>query len=123
MIVDPFTVIAFGVGVAALVLAVKRQRIVGPSPAMPREQELLSRVATLERDIASLQRMLVEKQNEIDRLNERLRSLERTSPPMDEAIKARRVLLVGVGDDAMLQEDLAQLRRVGIQTDVRISRL
>lgn len=123
MTVDPLTIIAFGVGVAALVLAVKRQRIVMPSPAMPREQELLNRVATLERDIAGLQRMLVEKQNEIDRLNERLRSLERISPPMDEAIKPRRVLLVGVGDDVMLQEDLAQLRRVQTQTDIRISRL
>jgi hypothetical protein len=42
---------------------------------------------------------------------------------MNEPLKAKRVLLVGVGDDAMLQEDLAQLRRVQTQTDIRISRL
>lgn len=124
--IDPFTILAFGVGIVALVLAVKRERrrpLAAPAP-MNREQELLTRVSSLERDIASLQRMLVEKQNEIDRLNERIRQLERTSAPMDQdPMKPRRVLLVGVGNDAMLQEDLAQLRRVQTQTDIRISRL
>ena len=126
MNIDPFTVIAFAVGIAALGLAVKRERN-RPAPVaqpMAREQELLQRVASLERDIAGLQRMLVEKQNEIDRLNERIRQLERSSAPIDtDPLKMRRVLLVGVGDDGMLQEDLAQLRRVQTQTDIRISRL
>jgi hypothetical protein len=80
------------------------------------------RITSLERDIASLQRMLVEKQNEIDNLNQRIRDLERGVAP-GTANEKRRVLLVGVGDDMMLQEDLAQLRRVQSQTNIRISRL
>ena len=61
----------------------------------------------------------------IDALNKRIRDLERgtgaDAPPAPG--ERRRVLLVGVGDDAMLQEDLAQLRRVQAQTNIRISRL
>jgi uncharacterized coiled-coil protein SlyX len=123
MNVDPLTVAALLVGVVAMGLAIKREKRRLPAAPLSREDELVQRVASLERDIASLQRMLVEKQNEIDRLNERIRQLERTSPPMNEPLKEKRVLLVGVGADGMLQEDLAQLRRVQTQTDIRISRL
>lgn len=122
--IDPLTILAFVIGIVALALAVKRERS-RPAVAIGanKEQELLDQIGSLKRDIAGLQRMLVEKQREIDALSERIRQLERTSAPMDETIKPRRVLLVGVGDDAMLQEDLAQLRRVQTQTDIRISRL
>lgn len=127
MNVDPLTMLAFGVGIVALVLAVRRERLRPAPPQAPlnREAELLTRVATLERDIASLQRMLVEKQNEIDALNKRIRELERGAVIDNPATptERRRVLLVGVGDDKMLQEDLAQLRRVQAQTNIRISRL
>jgi uncharacterized coiled-coil protein SlyX len=119
---DPMTIVAFVIGIVAMVLAVRRDRR-RPAPTMSRENELLQRVSTLERDIAGLQRMLVEKQNEIDRLNDRIRQLERSSTPMDEPLKPKRVLLVGVGAGDMLSEDLAQLRRVQTQTDIRISRL
>ena len=112
-------------GVIALVLAIKKQRVLPPPVAAVPTEEWQKRVQMLERDIAGLQRMLVEKQNEIDQLRERIRQLERgviTDNP-NTPTERRRVLLVGIGDDAMLQEDLAQLRRVQSQTNVRISRL
>lgn len=124
---DPFSMVAILLGVVALVFAVRRQRRddlhreMNGAATLTREQHLEKRVAMLERDIAGLQRMLVEKQNEIDQLNQRIRQLEQGagSTPSVEPAK-RRTLLVGVGEDAMLEEDLAQLRRV--QT-LRISRL
>ena len=112
-------------GIIALVLAIKKQRVLPPPVAAVPTEEWQKRVQMLERDIAGLQRMLVEKQNEIDQLRERIRQLERgviTDNP-NTLTERRRVLLVGIGDDAMLQEDLAQLRRVQSQTNVRISRL
>jgi len=112
-------------GIIALVLAIKKQRVLPPPVAAVPTEEWQKRVQMLERDIAGLQRMLVEKQNEIDQLRERIRQLERgviTDNP-NTPTERRRVLLVGIGDDAMLQEDLAQLRRVQSQTNVRISRL
>jgi uncharacterized coiled-coil protein SlyX len=116
-------VIALVFGFIAMVLAIKKQHNT-PTVLQTDTSELQRKVSLLERDVASLQRMLVEKQNEIDKLNERIRHLERgvgaETPSPNER---RRVLLVGVGDDAMLQEDLAQLRRVQAQTAIRISRL
>ncbi len=112
-------------GIIALVLAIKKQRVLPPPVAAVPTEEWQKRVQMLERDIAGLQRMLVEKQNEIDQLRERIRQLERgviTDNP-NTPTERRRVLLVGIGDDAMLQEDLAQLRRVQSQTNIRISRL
>jgi len=112
-------------GVIALVLAIKKQRVLPPPVAAVPTEEWQRRVQMLERDIAGLQRMLVEKQNEIDQLRERIRQLERgtIADSPNTPTERRRVLLVGIGDDAMLQEDLAQLRRVQSQTNVRISRL
>ena len=110
-------------GIIAMVFAVRRQRLL-PAPSNNHE-ELRQQVEILRRDVASLQRMLVEKQNEIDALNKRIRDLERGGPQdsTPASNERRRVLLVGLGDDAMLQEDLAQLRRVQAQTNIRISRL
>jgi len=112
-------------GIIALVLAIKKQRVLPPPVAAVPTEEWQKRVQMLERDIAGLQRMLVEKQNEIDQLRERIRQLERgtIADSPNTPTERRRVLLVGIGDDAMLQEDLAQLRRVQSQTNVRISRL
>jgi len=112
-------------GVIALVLAIKKQRVLPPPVAAVPTEEWQRRVQMLERDIAGLQRMLVEKQNEIDQLRERIRQLERgtIADSPNTPTERRRVLLVGIGDDAMLQEDLAQLRRVQSQTNIRISRL
>lgn len=126
MSVDQFVAyLAFAVGIGAMVLAIKKQRNTpSPTAAQLDTSDLQRKVALLERDVASLQRMLVEKQNEIDALNKRIRDLERGGP-QDAPVsnERRRVLLVGLGDDAMLQEDLAQLRRVQAQTNIRISRL
>lgn len=126
MSVDQFVAyLAFAVGIGAMVLAIKKQRNTpSPTAAQLDTSDLQRKVALLERDVASLQRMLVEKQNEIDALNKRIRDLER-GEPQDAPVsnERRRVLLVGLGDDAMLQEDLAQLRRVQAQTNIRISRL
>ena len=110
-------------GIVALVLAIKKQRVLPPPVAAVPTEEWQKRVQMLERDIAGLQRMLVEKQNEIDQLRERIRQLEHNSTPAEDATRPRRVLLVGVGDELMLQEDLAQLRRVQMQTDIRLTRL
>lgn len=114
--------LALVVGVIAMVLAIKKQRDMPPF-ATQDTTDLQRKVALLERDVASLQRMLVEKQNEIDALNKRIRDLERGTSADNQSTERRRVLLVGVGDDTMLQEDLAQLRRVQAQTNIRISRL
>ena len=119
-------VVALVFGFVAMVLAIRKQRNTPlQTPQQADTSELQRKVADLQRDVASLQRMLVEKQNEIDALNKRLRELERgasfdATPSPSER---RRVLLVGIGESAMLQEDLAQLRRVQAQTNIRISRL
>lgn len=117
--------VALVFGIVALVLAVKKQRVLPPPAAAIPSEEWQKRVQMLERDIAGLQRMLVEKQNEIDALKDRLRQLERgaTTDGPSVPTERRRVLLVGIGDDVMFQEDLAQLRRVQSQTSIRISRL
>lgn len=125
MSVDQFVAyLAFAVGIGAMVLAIKKQRNTPPAAQLD-TSDLQRKVALLERDVASLQRMLVEKQNEIDALNKRIRDLERGGPQdsTPASNERRRVLLVGLGDDAMLQEDLVQLRRVQSQTNIRISRL
>lgn len=110
-------------GIIAMVLAVRRQRLL-PAPSNNHD-ELRQQVETLRRDVASLQRMLVEKQNEIDRLNERLRQLERGVTAADTQAQdvRRKVLLVCIGTDRMLEEDNAMLRKVQAQTPIRITRL
>lgn len=126
---DVVTVLALVVGLAAMALAIRRQRALptyeGRERALEnRVKELEDQLGRMENTIATLQTLLYEKQRQIDQLTQQLRQLERSSAPIDqEPLKARRVLLVGVGDDVMLQEDLAQLRRVQTQTDIRISRL
>lgn len=118
-------IVAFVLGLVAMVMAIRKQRNVPTYTLADQATELERKVATLERDVSSLQRMLVEKQNEIDQLRERIRQLERgVSTKASPASGAKRdVLLVGVGSDMILQDDLAQLRRVQAQTNLRISRL
>jgi hypothetical protein len=129
MIADPVAVVAFVVGIAALFLAVKRDRRPLPVQLSGREGELVQRVMLLERDIAGLQRMLVEKQNEIDKLTERIRQLERgqsvesATAILLEAPVMRQVLLACIGNDPMLRLDLAHLRRVQAQTALRLATL
>jgi hypothetical protein len=122
MTFDPVAIGAFIAGIIALALAVKRDRRPVLMQPLDREAELTRRVAQLESTVATLQRLLYEKQTEIEALQTRIRDLERGVTPGNQNDK-RRVLLVGVGDDVMLQEDLAQLRRVQAQTNIRISRL
>lgn len=117
MTVDPLSAVAILVGLAALVFAIRQQRSDNERRRrnstlyLTREQELEQRVATLERDIASLQRMLTEKQNEIDTLKERIRQLERDNQPPQQRLR-REILVVGYGADKMLEEDVAALRGV-----------
>jgi len=113
-------------GIVALVLAIKKQRVLSPPVAAVPTEEWQKRVQMLERDIAGLQRMLVEKQNEIDQLRERIRQLERgaivqDAPPV--LIERRQVLWACIGDDPMLKLDLAFLRRVQAQTQTRLATL
>lgn len=124
--IDPITVLALLMGLSAMGLAIWKQRKT-PMQAQPlsREQELLDQIASLKRDITGLQRMLVEKQREIDQLSERIRQLERgvmaSEAPVSDVM--RKVLLVCIGTDRKLEEDNAMLRRVQAQTDIRITRL
>lgn len=109
-------------------MAIKKQR---SSPAQvplhTDTSELQRKVSLLERDVASLQRMLVEKQNEIDALNKRIRDLERmAAPPNIDATPLetrRQVLWVCIGNDPMLRLDLAYLRRVQATTRTRLATL
>lgn len=130
MSVDPFSAAAVVLGIVAMIFAVRRQRRdderqkLNGALYQSREQQLEARVALLERDIAGLQRMLTEKQTEIDRLKERLRQLEHgaVAPAQTENPPQRQrknVLVVGVGSDAALEVDLAALRGVaGLQLAV-----
>lgn len=115
----------------ALVMAVRRSKAM-PGLYDTRERAMERRIAEmettikrLESTVATLHGMLYDKQNEIDGLNQRIKDLERGVMPDSQAAptERRRVLLVGLCDDAMMQEDLAQLRRVQVQTNIRISRL
>jgi hypothetical protein len=111
-----------------MVLAIKKQRNTpSPTAAQLDASDLQRKVALLERDVASLQRMLVEKQNEIDALNKRIRDLERMTPPSNieahQAEARRQVLWACIGDDPMLKLDLAFLRRVQAQTQTRLATL
>lgn len=119
------TALLFGVGLAIYTIRKQGSMPVQQSMSSAQQEDLLRKVATLERDVAALQRMLVEKQNEIDALNKRIRELELGAGHMDTPAnhERRRVLLVGISDGAMFQEDLAQLRRVQATTNIRISRL
>lgn len=119
------------ISLLALVVAVRRSKAL-PVQYETKERALERRIAEmeatikrLESTVATLQALLYDKQNEIDTLNRRIRDLERGGPQDSTPVsnERRRVLLVGLGDDAMLQEDLAQLRRVQAQTNIRISRL
>ena len=118
-------------GIIALVLAIKKQRVLPPPvDASTKTVELERKVLVLERDVASLQRMLVEKQNEIDTLKERIRQLERGQAvdaaqaiALNATPTAREVLLACIGNDPMLRLDLAHLRRVQAQTNLRLATL
>ena len=114
--VDPLTIAAIVFGIAAMLLSIKRERG-RPAPVVSREQELLAQVARLRDDVAALQRMLTEKQTEIDRLTKRIQQLEALAGTSATAAakpaRARKELLaVGLGEDAMLETDLAALRGV-----------
>jgi hypothetical protein len=118
---DPFAIIAVIVGLVALVMAIKRDRR-RPVP-LSKEVELTTRIVQLEHTVVTLQRLLYEKQTEIDVLTDRVRVLEKVIQITDVPEGKRLVLLAGIGDDAMLEVDLAALRKVQSQTNLRLSRL
>jgi hypothetical protein len=121
MTFDPFAIIAVIVGLVALVMAIKRDRR-RPVP-ISKEVELTTRIEQLENTVVILQRLLYEKQTEIDMLTDRIRVLEKGIAITDVPEGKRLVLLAGIGDDAMLEVDLAALRKVQSQTNLRLSRL
>jgi hypothetical protein len=118
---DPFAILAVIVGVVALIMAIKRDR--RRPVVLSKEVELTTRIVQLENTVVTLQRLLYEKQTEIDVLTERVRVLERGIQITDVPEGKRLVLLAGIGDDAMLEVDLAALRKVQAQTNLRLSRL
>jgi hypothetical protein len=121
MTFDPFAIVAVIVGLVALLMAIKRDRR-RPVP-VSKEVELTNRVVQLENTVVILQRLLYEKQTEIDLLTDRIRVLEKGIAITDVPEGKRLVLLAGIGDDAMLEVDLAALRKVQAQTNLRLSRL
>lgn len=113
-------------GVAALVVSLVALAVaVWRSAALPayesREEALARRVAHLESTVQTLQDMLLQKQQEVNELKERIRQLEhgaaasaRTASPSQRQRKP--VLAVGLGTDDRLEVDLAALRGVaGLQ--------
>jgi hypothetical protein len=120
MTFDPFAIVAVIVGLVALVLAIKRDK---RPPALSKEAELTKRVVQLENTVDTLQRLLYERQSVIDQLTDRIRVLEKGIAITDVPEGKRLVLLAGIGDDAMLEVDLAALRKVQAQTNLRLSRL
>jgi len=105
------------IGIGALVILVVALAVVLRRVSnVPEEEALEKRISDLERDIQALQRMLTQKQNEIDRLTERIRQLENgVVLPVEPTARQRRrrpVLVLGIGTDRMLEADLVALRGV-----------
>lgn len=119
--------LALGVALAAMGVALWRAQREGPR-LLNREQELERRVRDLEATVATLQRLLLDKQQELDRLTERLRQLEQAAPSAPAlatvaAERPKRVLLAVVGQDPALLIDLAALRDVEANGRFRVTRL
>lgn len=117
------SVLALAVAGGAMFVALWRAR---RSPRFEsREQELERRLRELESTVATLQRLLLEKQQEIDRLTERMRQLERFAPvaPAAQAPTGPRAhpeeFLVVLGDDPALERDAAVLRAKEITEKLR----
>lgn len=111
--------VLWGATAAALAVAVRWLWLL-PERLASREAALAARVGVLERDLQALQRMLTEKQNEIDTLRERVRQLESDALLVQGRRPGRgRLLVVGLGTDEALEVDLAALRGVaGLQLAV-----
>lgn len=121
------------VALAAMFLAFRRARH-APGLLINREQALERRVAELENTVATLQALLYEKtqQNgsllaQVSTLNDRVRELERSSPPPPPVARPPAVhpqtLLALIGADPALKLDLAALREVERESDLRVSRV
>lgn len=108
-----------------------------PALVMSREQALEQRVADLEKHadelkntVATLQGLLYEKtqQNgkllaEIALLTDRVRELERTVPVVSTQVSYPKTLLAVIGEDPALKIDLAALREVERESELRVSRV
>ena len=114
--------LALVIGVVAMVLAIKKQRNT-PIPVSKITTDLQRKVALLERDIASLQRMLVEKQNEIDGLTKRIRDLERNTPMQPLQPQHDRVLVAALGTDKEFMLDRNALLEVQAKTGLQLQRI
>lgn len=107
--VDVVSFVALAVGLAALMVTLRRQRALPELTAESRES-MQTQIAELKRNVEALQRMLTEKQTEIDQLRERLARLEGGSKVQQ--TRQRETLALGLGTDPMLEIDLAALRGV-----------
>lgn len=124
------------VALAAMLVAFWRAKK-APVLALNREQALEVRVADLEKHaaelkntVATLQGLLYEKtqQNgklldEVALLTNRVRELERTVPITSTQTLYPKTLLAVIGDDPNLKIDLAALREVERESELRVSRV
>ncbi len=112
--------VALVVALGAMGIALWRARRT-PSLIVSREKSLENQVNELRATVDTLQRLLYQKQGEVDALAERVRALERLTP----VAYSRRlpILLAVLGDDPALSIDLASLREVERQGKFRLSRL
>lgn len=125
------SIVALVVALVAMLIALWRARR-QPELLLNREQALERRVAELEATVATLQRLLLEKerqngslQEQVTALTAKVRDLERTTAtPQPAPVQADRpVLLVVTGLDPALSVDLAMLRSREIADRLRLVRL
>lgn len=124
------SLLALLVALVAVFLAFWRAKR-SPELLVNREQALERRVAELESTVATLQRLLFEKteqngalQAEVARLNDRVRQLEKLAPPPQPGpAQHPETLLAVIGADPALKIDLAALREVERENNIRVSRV
>ena len=118
------SVVALAVAVVAMGVSIVRTRQ-APALLLSRKETLERRVAELEATVATLQRILLDKQNTIDQLIERLRILEQPAAQAPAPVPPVRlpVLVAVIGSDPALRVDLAALRDAESEGAFRLTRL
>lgn len=124
------SLLALAVALAAVLVAMWRGRRAPGLVLLNREEVLERRITELENTVTTMQRLLYEKEQqngkllaEITRLNERVRELERLTPPERGKHGQPPTLLAVIGEDDALKIDLAALREVERENKMRVSRL
>lgn len=122
--IDWSTLIAIGIAMAAMGVAMYRQK------QMPnietREQVLAKQVGDLKATVETLQRLLNEKQEQIEALRSENADMRQRLAALEASVQRSvptQTLLAVIGDDPALQVDLAALRAVQQRTGLRFIRL